>query len=360
MAIPFHLLEPGEDPTRLPSAYKKKIDVPWLLIIAGAAFGLFILLYVLPRRSAHPAQAAPPIPMNQETATATGAPIEPTLTPIFVPQWYEVHDSWLIHGEWLRWGYGYEPPSTPPTATPTETGTPTNTPTRPPTKNEAMATIVATATKQAKPIKAQPETSTPTATPTDTPAPPTEPPTYTPYPTYTRYPTYTPYPTPTHTPTPLPTDTPTEGPTDTPIPTQAENPAEQPPTQPDIPNLPSGVGEHDRWVDVNLSLQTTYAYEGTHVIRSFLVSTGTWLHPTVTGEFNIYVKYVYGDMAGPGYYLPDVPYVMYFYKGYGLHGTYWHHNFGTPMSHGCINLTRADAAWLYSWAPVGTLVAIHW
>jgi lipoprotein-anchoring transpeptidase ErfK/SrfK len=51
---------------------------------------------------------------------------------------------------------------------------------------------------------------------------------------------------------------------------------------------------------------------------------------------------------------------MYFYDGYGLHGTYWHSNFGTPMSHGCINLTIPDAEWLYYWADVGTLVNIHY
>ncbi|MBZ5574334.1 MAG: L,D-transpeptidase, partial [Acidobacteriia bacterium] len=38
---------------------------------------------------------------------------------------------------------------------------------------------------------------------------------------------------------------------------------------------------------------------------------------------------------GPALPLPNVPYTQYFYQGYGLHGTYWHHNFGTPMSHGC-------------------------
>jgi len=103
----------------------------------------------------------------------------------------------------------------------------------------------------------------------------------------------------------------------------------------------------------------TYAYEGDVLVNSFLVSTGTWLHPTVTGQFQIYVKYEYADMAGPGYYLPDVPFVMYFYDGYGLHGTYWHSNFGTPMSHGCINLTIPDAEWLFYWADVGTLVNIH-
>ena len=51
---------------------------------------------------------------------------------------------------------------------------------------------------------------------------------------------------------------------------------------------------------------------------------------------------------------------MYFYGGYGLHGTYWHNNFGTPMSHGCVNLSQGDAAWLYNWAPVGTKVVTHY
>jgi hypothetical protein len=41
---------------------------------------------------------------------------------------------------------------------------------------------------------------------------------------------------------------------------------------------------------------------------------------------------------------------MYFYSGYALHGTYWHENFGQPMSHGCVNLRTADAQWLFNWA----------
>jgi lipoprotein-anchoring transpeptidase ErfK/SrfK len=120
----------------------------------------------------------------------------------------------------------------------------------------------------------------------------------------------------------------------------------------------SGGGEH--WIDVNLSQQMVYAYEGDTVVNSFLVSTGTWQTPTVTGRYHIYVKLRSTDMAGPGYYLPDVPYTMYFYQGYGLHGTYWHHNFGTPMSHGCVNLSTPDAEWLYDFASVGTLVNVHY
>jgi lipoprotein-anchoring transpeptidase ErfK/SrfK len=125
-------------------------------------------------------------------------------------------------------------------------------------------------------------------------------------------------------------------------------------------NVTPSTGGGAKWIDVDLSSQTVRAYQGNTVLRSMVVSTGIARYPTPTGQYRIYAKYPSTTMSGPGYYLPGVPHSMFFYKGYALHGTYWHNNFGTPMSHGCINLTRADAAWVYSWAPVGTLVVIHW
>lgn len=177
----------------------------------------------------------------------------------------------------------------------------------------------------------------------------------TPTPTFTPSPTFTPLPTstPTETPTPIPTNTPE--PTFT---AEVIKPVENP-EEPQIPDIPD-EGSEDRWIDVDLTNQMTYAYEGDTLVNSFLVSTGTWQYPTVTGQYRVYVKYESAPMSGPGYYLPDVPYIMYFYDGYGLHGTYWHNNFGTPMSHGCVNLTIADAEWLFNWASVGTLVNIHY
>ncbi len=127
-------------------------------------------------------------------------------------------------------------------------------------------------------------------------------------------------------------DTPTAGGlTNVPLPT-----AESTPETEVAPQVATGNGV--RWIDVNLTQQMVYAYQGNAVVNSFLVSTGTWQYPTVTGQYHIYVKLRYTDMTGPGYYLPNVPYTMYFYQGYGLHGTYWHHNFGTPISYGCVNL----------------------
>ena len=123
----------------------------------------------------------------------------------------------------------------------------------------------------------------------------------------------------------------------------------------------SAVGVHTgKWIDVNLTQQKMVAYEGNTAVFSSLVSTGVAAYPTVTGTFNIYVKYDSQAMSGPGYYLPGVPYVMYFYEAYALHGTYWHNNFGHVMSHGCVNLPTPAAKFMYSWAPIGTPVVIHY
>jgi lipoprotein-anchoring transpeptidase ErfK/SrfK len=180
-------------------------------------------------------------------------------------------------------------------------------------------------------------------------------------PTYTPLPTETPTPLPTSTPTPIPTDTPTPLPTNTLLPPPPMVVYEATPLPTDsvsAESVPSHGGE--RWIDVDLTNQMVYAYDGNTLVNSFLVSTGTWEHPTVTGQYHIWIKLRYTRMTGPGYDLPNVPYTMYFYKGYGLHGTYWHSNFGTPMSHGCVNLSIPDAEWLYNWASEGTLVNVHY
>jgi lipoprotein-anchoring transpeptidase ErfK/SrfK len=197
-------------------------------------------------------------------------------------------------------------------------------------------------------------TRTPTFTATASPTS-TSTATHTAIPTDTATPTSTATATATYTATAEPTSTPTETPTPKPKAKKKKKVVENP----TYLALPNGVSENERWIDVDLSSQRVYAMEGTQVVNSFLVSTGTWRTPTVTGTFRVYVKYRYADMSGPGYYLPDVPYVMYFYKGYGLHGTYWHNNFGTPMSHGCVNFSTADAGWIYKFSSVGTVVHVH-
>ncbi len=117
--------------------------------------------------------------------------------------------------------------------------------------------------------------------------------------------------------------------------------------------------DEERWIDVSLSEQRLRAYENGEVVRTSLVSTGLPQTPTPPGQFRIWIKLRYDDMSGPGYYYPNVPYVMYYYRGYGIHGTYWHDNFGQPMSAGCVNLPVEEAAWVYDFVDVGTLINVR-
>ncbi len=182
--------------------------------------------------------------------------------------------------------------------------------------------------------------------------------------------TPSPTPKPTHTPTTLPTLTPTftPVPSSTLLPTVENAPDDNPPIidEDGDGTIPVFLGERvaytlddGRWIEVDLDKQMVRAFAGDILIREFLVSTGTAAHPTLIGDFHIYIKNRYADMRGPGYNLPNVPYTMYYYHSYGLHGTYWHDNFGTPMSHGCVNLRTEDAGWLFNWASIGTLVHVH-
>lgn len=126
----------------------------------------------------------------------------------------------------------------------------------------------------------------------------------------------------------------------------------------------NGGGGGEKWIDVDLTTQTLTAYEGKTVVLRTAVSTGRADHPTVVGTFRTYIKYPKQRMVGghgeDRYDLPNVPDVMYFYRDYALHGTYWHTNFGTPMSAGCVNVPLEEAAWLYDWAPLGTKVVTHY
>ncbi len=121
---------------------------------------------------------------------------------------------------------------------------------------------------------------------------------------------------------------------------------------------PAAPTNRGKAIVVSTSDQRIYAFENGQLVRTHLVSTGRAQTPTVLGDYAVYVKYVADDMSGPDYFLPQVPYVMYFYSGYAVHGTYWHNSFGRPMSHGCVNLPVAEAEWFFNWAEVGTPVRV--
>ncbi len=134
---------------------------------------------------------------------------------------------------------------------------------------------------------------------------------------------------------------------------------------PDLPTPPlaqvMGANDTPKRIEVDLSVQRLYAFEGDQKVYDFLISSGKW-GKTPTGTFTIWGKFRYTKMEGGSkgtntyYYLPNVPYVMFFSndkiaasRGFSLHGTYWHENFGTPMSHGCVNMKTEEAGIIYNW-----------
>ena len=114
-----------------------------------------------------------------------------------------------------------------------------------------------------------------------------------------------------------------------------------------------------KWIEIDLSSQTLVAHQGDSVVLRTKVSTGLRNTPTPVGRYSVRVKIRRQTMTGPGYSLPNVQWVMYFYRDYAIHGTYWHNRFGRPMSHGCVNARNSDARFLYNWASRGTPVNIH-
>lgn len=117
----------------------------------------------------------------------------------------------------------------------------------------------------------------------------------------------------------------------------------------------------NKHIYIDLSTQRLYAFEDNNLVYNFSISSGKW-YETPTGNFNIWIKLRHTRMTGGSrdigtyYDVPNVPYTMYFYnneisknRGFGIHGAYWHNNFGHPMSHGCVNMRVEDAEKLYYW-----------
>jgi hypothetical protein len=122
--------------------------------------------------------------------------------------------------------------------------------------------------------------------------------------------------------------------------------------------MPAWGKAGERWLDVNITKQTLVAYEGEKPVFATLVSTGEAglddhekTTATKRGIFRVHTKHVSATMSsdevGEEFELRDVPYVQYFEEGYALHGAYWHDRFGTPKSHGCINVSPEDARRLF-------------
>ena len=121
-----------------------------------------------------------------------------------------------------------------------------------------------------------------------------------------------------------------------------------------------------RRIEVNLSSQTTTLYENEQAVQSWAISSGKDGFNSGTGDFRINAKLDSQNMGNrdlteaPYYFTPDVPYVMYYNGDEAMHGTYWHDNFGSQMSHGCINMPVGAAEFVFGWAPMGTEVSVFY
>jgi hypothetical protein len=115
------------------------------------------------------------------------------------------------------------------------------------------------------------------------------------------------------------------------------------------------VPPEQKRIEVHLRSQVLRAFEYGELVYTARVSTGQANYETPTGLFRTFHKrptyHMYGGAdASLVFDLPGVPWDTYITEsGVAMHGTYWHNDFGTPHSHGCINMRPEDARWIYRW-----------
>lgn len=134
--------------------------------------------------------------------------------------------------------------------------------------------------------------------------------------------------------------------------------------RPILPEAYAAISPEVPWdkkrIDVNLTAQSLAAYEYDDIVFKTTISSGIPTSDTTThvGKFQITEKLPSEHMgeaniyqAVDDYVLAGVPWTCYFTgDGQAFHGTFWHENYGSPMSHGCINMRPSEALWLYRWA----------
>jgi len=118
---------------------------------------------------------------------------------------------------------------------------------------------------------------------------------------------------------------------------------------------PTGLLDAQQWVDVDLDEQVLVAYEGRTPVFATLVSTGRNKHATPPATYRVRAKAATTPMMGgekdsPGRYeISEVPWAVRFRDGLFIHTAYWHDSFGNVVSHGCVNLSPRDAAFVFAW-----------
>lgn len=124
------------------------------------------------------------------------------------------------------------------------------------------------------------------------------------------------------------------------------------------------VKDAPKLIEVDLTAHQLTAYENGVAVQRYIVTVGSIVDPTLTGEFAIYRKIVNERMRACGnggdcYDVYPVPWTNYYSGPYAIHAAPWRKTFGENASHGCVNLPTDQAKWVFDWAPVGTPVIVH-
>jgi lipoprotein-anchoring transpeptidase ErfK/SrfK len=119
----------------------------------------------------------------------------------------------------------------------------------------------------------------------------------------------------------------------------------------------------DKRIIVNVNQQNLSCYEGNNEVYFCQVSTGKkfdiYGNPvddlkTPKGEHWIWRKsvsfHMSGGGTGAGWDTMGIGWTTLFVgTGVAIHSTFWHNDFGTPKSHGCVNVMPEDSKWIFRW-----------
>ena len=135
----------------------------------------------------------------------------------------------------------------------------------------------------------------------------------------------------------------------------AEARAFRPLTEEDSTPINPNVDPNEKIVKVNITDQTLSCFEGANEVYFCRVSTGVGDHTTPLGEHITWRKMVSTHMAGgtvsAGYDTPGIAWTTLFSgEGVAIHSTFWHNDFGSKRSHGCVNALPDDAQWIFRWS----------
>jgi hypothetical protein len=109
--------------------------------------------------------------------------------------------------------------------------------------------------------------------------------------------------------------------------------------------------------------ETLTLYQNMHVIYTTPVNTGISVRPTAVATNPVYLRYTVTTMSGTNpdgthYDDPGIPWVSYFNGGEALHG-FIRSSYGWPQSLGCVEMPFANAAVVWPYTPIGTLVTVE-